>query len=102
MKPFLAFLALEASSIRLRTSALLRSISACFAFLASSSAMVDGLSCTCRTGKNNLDSGRRRQLTSQDFTGLNRTRHCFDEEDERVTLDTQHASRLVDSVAVYL
>lgn len=34
MKPFLAFLALEASSIRLRTSALLRSISACFAFLA--------------------------------------------------------------------
>jgi hypothetical protein len=50
----------------------------------------------------NLDSGRRRQLTSQDFTGLNRTCHCFAEEDERVTLDTQHASRLVDSVAVYL
>lgn len=34
MKPFLAFLALEASSIRLRTSARLRSISACLAFLA--------------------------------------------------------------------
>lgn len=34
MKPFLAFLALEASSIRLRTSARLRSISACLAFFA--------------------------------------------------------------------
>lgn len=34
MKPFLAFLALEASSMRLRTSARLRSISACLAFLA--------------------------------------------------------------------
>lgn len=34
MKPFLAFLALEASSMRLRTSALLRSISACLAFFA--------------------------------------------------------------------
>lgn len=34
MNPFLAFFALDASSIRLRTSALLRSISACFAFLA--------------------------------------------------------------------
>lgn len=34
MKPFLAFLALEASSMRLRTSARLRSISACFAFFA--------------------------------------------------------------------
>lgn len=34
MKPFFAFLAFEASSIRLRTSARLRSISACLAFLA--------------------------------------------------------------------
>lgn len=34
MKPFLAFLAFEASSIRLRTSARLRSISACLAFFA--------------------------------------------------------------------
>ena len=34
MKPFFAFLALEASSIRLRTSARLRSISACLAFFA--------------------------------------------------------------------
>lgn len=34
MKPFLAFLALEASSIRFLTSALLRSISACLALLA--------------------------------------------------------------------
>lgn len=34
MKPFFAFLALEASSMRLRTSARLRSISACLAFFA--------------------------------------------------------------------
>ena len=34
MKPFFAFLAFEASSIRLRTSARLRSISACLAFFA--------------------------------------------------------------------
>lgn len=34
MKPFFAFFALEASSMRLRTSARLRSISACFNFLA--------------------------------------------------------------------
>lgn len=34
MKPFLAFLAFEASSMRLRTSARLRSISACLAFFA--------------------------------------------------------------------
>lgn len=34
MKPFLAFLALEASSIRFLTSALLRSISACLALFA--------------------------------------------------------------------
>jgi hypothetical protein len=34
MKPFFAFLAFDASSIRLRTSARLRSISACLAFFA--------------------------------------------------------------------
>uniref|UniRef100_A0A224Y531 Uncharacterized protein n=1 Tax=Panstrongylus lignarius TaxID=156445 RepID=A0A224Y531_9HEMI len=42
IKPFFAFLALEASSMRFRTSARFLSISACFAFFASSSAIVVG------------------------------------------------------------